>query len=93
MTAAYRLWLPHANPGEGGAGDGLARAPGLLSVEECDFLIRQAKVSFTGLARIARLSADFWMKIPIRALNLAHDLGQPCTFFVGPAAACSLPHG
>ena len=36
----------------------------------------------TGLAQIARLGPTLWLKIPIRALKLAHNLGQPCTIFV-----------
>ena len=38
--------------------------------------------SCTGLARIARLGPTLWLKIPIRALKLAQNLGQPCAIFV-----------
>jgi hypothetical protein len=36
----------------------------------------------TWLAQIARLGPTLWLKIPIKALKLAHNLGQPCTIFV-----------
>ena len=36
----------------------------------------------TGSARIARLCPTLWLKIPVRALKLAHNLGQPCTILV-----------
>jgi hypothetical protein len=34
----------------------------------------------TGLAQIARLGPTVWLKIPIRALKLAHNLGQRTIF-------------
>ena len=37
----------------------------------------------TGLAKIARLGPTLWLKIPIRALKLAHNLGQCAIFRFG----------
>ena len=34
------------------------------------------------MAQIARLGPYCWLRIPIRGLNRAHDLGQPCTISV-----------
>ena len=45
----------------------------------------------TGSARIARLGPTVWLKIPIGALTLAHNLGQPCATFV-PAAGIGVCH-
>jgi hypothetical protein len=40
------------------------------------------KVSLTGLVQIAQLGPAFRLGIPIKHLNLAHDLGQPCAISV-----------
>jgi hypothetical protein len=45
----------------------------------------------TGLAQIASLGPTLWLKIPIRALKLAHNLGLSCTIFVYLAQAFSRP--
>ena len=36
------------------------------------------KVKFTGLTQNSQVDPAVWLKIPIRALELAHILGQPC---------------
>ena len=41
-----------------------------------------ANENCTGLAQLARLGPTLWLKIPIRALKLAHNVGHPCTIFV-----------
>ena len=40
----------------------------------------------TGLAPIVRLDPEFFLRIPIRGRNLAHDSGQPCVSFLSAAA-------
>jgi hypothetical protein len=42
----------------------------------------------TGLAQIAGLGPTLWLEIPVRALKLAHNLGQPCTIFVAARGPC-----
>jgi hypothetical protein len=43
---------------------------------------RPRRYNHTGLAQITGLGPTLCLKIPIRALKLAHNLGQPCTIFV-----------
>jgi hypothetical protein len=43
-----------------------------------------------GWPKLQDLAQHFDRKIPIRALQLAHNLGQPCTIFVNASPA---PHG
>jgi hypothetical protein len=42
----------------------------------------------TGLAQIVGLGPTLWLEIPVRALKLAHNLGQPCTIFVAARGPC-----
>jgi hypothetical protein len=47
-----------------------------------------ANENCTGLAQIARLGPTVCPKIPIKALKLAYNLGQPSKFFVTSWALC-----
>ena len=61
-----------------------ARAPGAIVILSTVTRVRvpRQNENCTGLAQIARLGPTLWLKIPIRALKLAHNLGQPCAMFV-----------